>query len=179
MKKFLTFLFLAVTAMTFVSCDDDKIARSLDGIWEGQVASAYFNYRLGNSYQWIDIQFYADPSRYAKGSGIERDYSGSGSNYYEECEFEFEVRGGYIYLHYADAENTEVVIRDYELVDDHFSGEFLDRNGHLLASFDLYRVTSWRHSRYDYYHYTANPANGTNIEKLAEPEKQDTAATAE
>lgn len=164
MKKILTILFVAVTAMTFVSCDDDKIARSLDGIWEGQVSSAYFNYRLGNSYQWIDIQFYADPSRYAKGSGIERDYSGSGSYYYEECEFEFEVRGGYIYLHYADG--TEVVIRDYELVDDRFTGEFLDRNGHLLASFDLYRVTSWRHSRYDYYRYTANPDSTATFEEV-------------
>ena len=165
MKKFLTFLFLAVTAMTFVSCDDDKIARSLDGIWEGEVSSAYFNYRLGNSYQWIDIQFYADPSRYAKGSGIERDYSGTGSYYYEECEFEFEVRGGYIYLHYADG--TEVVIRDYELVDDHFSGEFLDGNGHPLASFDLYRVTSWRHSRYNnYYRYTANPDSTATFEEV-------------
>jgi hypothetical protein len=38
MKKILTFLFLAVTAMTFVSCNDDEIAATLDGVWEGEVS---------------------------------------------------------------------------------------------------------------------------------------------
>ncbi|MBO5614795.1 MAG: hypothetical protein J5932_01560 [Prevotella sp.] len=164
MKKILTFIIVAVTAMTFVSCDDDKIARSLDGIWEGQVSSDYFNYRLGNSYQWIDIQFYADPSRYAKGSGIERDYFGSVNGYYKEFNFDFEVRGGYIYLYYEDG--IDVVIRDYELVDDRFSGEFLDSDGRHLASFDLYRVTSWRYNRYNYERYTANPDSTATFEEV-------------
>lgn len=166
MKKILTILFVAVTAMTFVSCDDDKIARSLDGIWEGNVAQAYFNYHVSSNYQYVNFQFYADPTQYARGTGVERDYSGSTSGYYtytDEYEFTFEVKNGRIYLYYEDG--ADVVIRNYELHDDHFSGEFLDTQGNFLATFDLYRVTNWRHSRYDYYRYTANPDSTATFEE--------------
>lgn len=166
MKKILMLFVMAATMLSLTSCDDDKIARSLDGIWEGEVSTAYFNYR-GNSSQYVDIQFYADPSQYAKGDGIERDYSNT-TGTYTECGFRFEVKNSRIYLYYDDG--YDVMIRNYELLDGHFSGEFLDRYGNYLASFDLYRVDNWRHYRYNYY---IAPDNSTaTSEKEATPIKE-------
>ena len=165
MKKILTLFIIAVTAMTFVSCDDDEIAKNLEGIWEGEVSTAYSNYRGGNNTQYVDIQFYADPSQYAKGTGYERDYSNINVGTYTECAFSFEVKNRNIYLYYDDG--ADVVIRNYELTDGHFTGEFLDRDGHFLANFDLYRVENWRHVRYSNY-YTAQPDSTATIEKVTE-----------
>ena len=153
---------MAATMLSLTSCDDDKIARSLDGVWEGKISTAYFNYRGSGNSQYVDIQFYTDPSQYAKGTGTERDYS-TITETYTECDFDFEVRNGRIYLYSADG--VDVVIRNYELHDGRFSGEFLDRNGNLLATFDLYRVENWRHLRSGYnYRYTASENKGERHE---------------
>ena len=145
MKKILTILFMAVTAMTFVSCDDDKIANSLEGIWSGTVETDFFYDRWGNSaasYQSVDIKFYVDPSQYAKGSGIEYDYM-QDNYHYSTCEFTFEVKNRRIYIYYAD--NTRVVIHDYSLDGDRFSGVFCNYDtGRELARFEFYRITNWR-----------------------------------
>ena len=148
MKKFLTFLFLAVTAMTFVSCDDDKIAATLDGVWEGQVSLGRWN-----SYQYVDIEFYKNPYRYAQGDGIEYDYTGydrHGNCYYYVSRFVYEVRNGRIYMDYDDG--TRVVISSYSLSGTRFSGTFNDYySGSYLADFDLYRV--------DGYYYNTHTGN--------------------
>ena len=172
MKKFLTFLFLAVTAMTFVSCDDDKIANSLEGVWEGEVSVGRWN-----SYQYVDIEF--SRQGYSNGYGMEYDYQGN-SGAYVECPFTFKVVNGTIFMEYEDG--SRVAIRNYTLTENQFSGEFCKWEGSYtvgdyIAKFNFVKVSSWRHVRYS--GYTANPVNGTNIEKLAEPEKLDTAATAE
>ena len=153
---------MATTMLSLTSCDDDKIARSLDGVWEGEISTAYFNYRGSGNSQYVDIQFYTDPSQYAKGDGIERDYSNT-TGTYTECGFRFEVKNSRIYLYYDDG--YDVMIRNYELLDGHFSGEFLDRYGNYLASFDLYRVDNWRHFRSGYnYRYTASENKGERHE---------------
>ena len=138
----------AVMALSLNSCnEDDDIALTLDGIWEGEVAMDYFSHRWGvqTEYQAVDIQFYADPYRYAQGEGIEYDYLPNG--YYTECHFYFEVRNGRIYIDYDDG--TSVAIRNYRLTGNSFTGEFIDYyTGDYLASFDFIKVTNWRHIRY-------------------------------
>lgn len=146
MLKIATYIIVAMMAVTLNSCEDDEIAQTLDGIWEGEVATEYFNYRWGvqAQYQDVDIEFYTDPYRYAKGTGVEYDYYGY---QYTVCQFVFEVSNGIIYLDYEDG--SHVAIRDYRLNDNHFSGNFIDYDtGRFLASFDFVKVSDWRHNRY-------------------------------
>ncbi|MBR4269328.1 MAG: hypothetical protein IKQ47_06040 [Prevotella sp.] len=160
MKKILTFLFLAVTAMTFVSCNDDEIAATLDGVWEGEVSVGRWN-----SCQYVDIQFSRD--QYSAGYGMEYDYQGN-SGAYVECPFTFKVTNGTIFMEYDDG--SRVAIRNYSLTDTHFSGDFYEWVGNYsigsyIAHFDFYKVTSWRHSRFGGY-YTAQPDSTVTIEKV-------------
>lgn len=146
-QKLASCILIVILALTFHSCEDDEIAQQLDGIWEGEVASTYFSHRFGErtEYQYVDIEFYADPYRYAKGTGIEYDYYGN-SYYYSECSFSFEVRNGIIYLDYQDG--TSVAIRNYRLNGSRFSGDFIDYwSGDYLASFNFVKVNNWRYNR--------------------------------
>ncbi len=160
---------MAVTAMSFVSCDDDEIAQTLDGVWEGQVQA----YRW-NLYQYVDIQFSREG--YADGYGIERDYMSNGDRY--DSPFTFKVNNGRIFMEYEDG--SRVAIRNYTLTENRFSGEFCEwigsySVGDVIARFDFYKVTDWRHIRFNNYHYTAKPANNATIEKIpasSENEKQ-------
>ncbi len=158
MKKILTLLFLAVTAMTFVSCNDDEIAATLDGVWEGHVSLGRWN-----SYQYVDIEFYRD--EYSAGNGVEYDYQSNGT--YIECPFTFKVVNGTIFMEYDDG--SRVAIRNYSLTDTQFSGDFYEwvgsySIGNYIAHFEFYKVTSWRHTRYSSYHYVGNPTD-TQIER--------------
>ena len=159
MKKILTFLFLAVTAMTFVSCNDDEIAATLDGVWEGQVSLGRWN-----SYQYVDIEFYRDG--YSAGNGVEYDYQSNGT--YIECPFTFKVVNGTIFMEYGDG--SRVAIPDnYTLTETTFSGDFYEWVGNYsigsyIAHFDFNKVTSWRHVRYS--GYTANPDSTATFEEV-------------
>ena len=157
MKKIFTLALMAMTVMvTLSSCQrDEEIAEDLAGIWEGEVAQTYFvnRYSTAVDYQSVDIEFYKNPYRYAKGDGIEYDYSGydrHGNCYYYVCRFVYEVRNGYIYMDYED--DTHVVISRYSLSGTRFSGTFNDYySGEYLADFDLFRV--------DGYYYNTHPGN--------------------
>lgn len=154
-----TLLLIIFAGLSLQSCEDDDIAQTLDGIWEGEVAQTYFSYRWGEqtNYQYVDIEFYTDPYKYAKGTGIEYDYYGN-SYHYSECPFYFEVRNGIIYLDYDDG--TSVAIRNYRLNHNRFTGEFIDyRSGDYLASFDFQKVNNWRYNRY-------NTRSGESMYKL-------------
>jgi hypothetical protein len=148
MKKIFTLALLAVTVLvTLSSCRDDEIAEDLAGIWEGEVAQAYFlnRYSTAVDYQSVDIEFYKNPYRYAQGDGIEYDYTGydrHGNCYYYVSRFVYEVRNGRIYMDYDD--RTRVVISRYSLSGSRFSGTFNDYySGEYLADFDLYRVDGY------------------------------------
>lgn len=147
--KLASYLLMVLFALTLNSCKDDEIAHTLDGIWEGEVATEFFNYRFGGvqtEYQAVDIQFYADPYKYAKGTGVEYDYYGNSYSMTKVC-FNFEVKNEVIYLDYNDG--SHIAIYNYRLTDTHFSGEFVNYNTReYLASFNLVKVTDWRHDRY-------------------------------
>lgn len=148
MKKLASYCLLMMLTTTILSCEDDDIAQSLDGIWEGEVATEYFSYRWGTQidYQAVDIEFYADPYRYAKGTGVEYDYMRNSYRYIESF-FSFEVRNGRIYLDYDDG--SHVAIYNYRLSNNHFTGEFQDAiTGRHLADFNFIKVSDWRHNRY-------------------------------
>lgn len=143
----MSYLVMALSVFTLSSCEDDEIAQTLDGIWEGEVAKEYFSHRWGvqTEYYVVGMEFYADPYRYAQGRGIEYDYLYNGNH--THCFFDYEVRNGIIYIDYED--DTHVAIRDYHLSNNHFKGVFIDYySGYEIATFDFVKVTNWRHIRY-------------------------------
>lgn len=154
MKKIFSFALVALTVMvTLISCRDDEIAEDLAGIWEGEVAQAFFvgRYTYEVDYQAVDIEFYKNPYRYAKGDGVEYDYSGydryNDCYYYYRCSFVYEVKNGSIYIDYADG--THVVIRDYSLSGTHFSGSFRHYpSERYLADFNFVRVGGYYYQNY-------------------------------
>lgn len=174
MKKFFTILLSLMTVFAFTGCDtamvedtNNVIADNLDGIWSGTVAQTFFVHRWGGrgleevtEYQDVDIEFYTNPFRYAKGKGVEYDYTyideRTGRCEYVRCDFDFEVRGRNIYIHYYDGyddfSDSYIAIYNFRLNGNIFDGEFHDYyTGEYLASFQLDRVDNWRYSRGDYY----------------------------
>lgn len=153
MKKFFAFALVAMTVMTtFISCRDDEIAEDLVGIWEGAVSQSYFTgrYTYEVDYQYVDIEFYKNPYQYAKGDGVEYDYTGydrwNDCYYYYRCGFSYEVRNRNIYIYYDDG--TRVVIRDYSLSGSRFTGTFRDYYDRYLADFDFVRVGGYYYKTY-------------------------------
>ncbi len=157
MKKIYNYLFVGIVtmlSMTLSSCNDDNIARDLDGIWEGKV-SQNWSWRWSDytTYQYVDIEFYTDPYYYAEGTGVEYDYTGTYT--YVSCPFNFRVRNGVIYMDYRDG--TRVRITNYYLSGDRFSGTFRDYySGDYLADFSFYKVANFRHFRYSGYSLDAD-----------------------
>ena len=153
MKKLYSFIMLrivAVLSLSLTSCKDDDIAKTLDGVWEGEVSQNY-SWRWSNytRYQYVEMEFIVDPYKYAKGYGYEYDYY---SNGYERVRFNFEVRNEVIYIDYADG--VSVRISNYSLTDNRFSGEFRNyHTGVYLGSFSFVKVPGYRYDRY-YYPYS-------------------------
>ena len=147
MKKIYNYLFVGIVAMlsmTLSSCNDDNIARDLDGIWAGTV-SVKDSWR-GHSFQYVEIEFFKNPYRYAKGEGTEYDYSGYDCYI---CDFTYEVHDNVIYIYYADG--SRVRIYDYDLYNNTFRGEFRDGyTGDYLARFDFARLNYYRYDRGGY-----------------------------
>ena len=78
----LTAVMLAALSFSFTSCEDESIASSLQGTWEGNMyISSEWNGRVYNA-TYTEIEFLLDPFRYTKGSGYWVDhYSGAPWDY--------------------------------------------------------------------------------------------------
>ena len=66
MKKFysfITFGIIVLFSLSLTSCNDDNIAATLDGVWEGEVTQNY-SWRWNNYsvYQYVEIEFITDPT---------------------------------------------------------------------------------------------------------------------
>ena len=171
MKKIYNYLFVGIVAMlsmTLTSCNDDNIARDLDGIWEGRV-SQNWSWRWSDytTYQYVDIVFNTDPYHYAEGTGIEYDYT---TYSYVACPFNFRVRGGVIYMDYRDG--SRVQITNYHLSGNRFSGTFRDYySGEYLADFSFERVDDYRHRRYKGYTLDADFEEDSKTNKTEAEQK--------
>ena len=157
MKKIYNYLFVGIVAMlcmTLSSCNDDNIAGTLDGVWEGKVSQNYsWRWTDYTRYQYVDMEFITDPYRYAQGYGYEYDYYSDG---YERVRFTFEVRKEDIYINYADGARVCIPRRYYTLTDNRFSGEFRDYyTGAYLGNFSFVKYANHRYDRYgSYYPYS-------------------------
>ena len=157
MKKIYNYLFVGIVGMlcmTLSSCNnDDNIARDLDGVWAGDVTVG--NWR-NHEFQYVEIEFFKNPYRYAKGTGVEYDYSDDGWFCYV-CEFSYEVDDRVIYIDYAD--DTHVRICDYDLYGNIFRGEFRNSYDRKIAGFTFARPWNYRYSGGRYKVYRWNNGN--------------------
>lgn len=154
MKKMyltMTALLLAMMSMTVVSCDwddDDEIAYTLEGTWQGKMylSSEWNNQVYDITYS--EICFLRDGYSYSSGTGYWVDYysnTGWGRNYVAN-HIDWTVNGRTITVYFRE-EGTTLWIEDYRLSDNYFTGTIYD--GESRVDFRLTHTASpnWN----DYY----------------------------
>lgn len=144
-------LLLIVTALTFISCqdDDEQLAYYLDGVWEGMIEDGQQRYDT-------TFKFYQEGGIYSShGYGEEYD-SGwrAGTSY---VGFDWSIRNGDIAIVYRNNPNYEIhnVYIDYDQlpasgnIGARFSGYMVDaRSGQRVASFYLIKTGNWDDRRH-------------------------------
>lgn len=148
MKKNSTLLMVLLAALmsfSFTSCEEDEaIARTLEGTWEGRI-NAYTRTYNGSSYSpsRVTVTFNKHDNYWSTGGGYwmetyDRDYWGRGS--YFRSHITWNVTGGDINIRFIDDGDRFIKINDYRLNEDRFVGYFPD--GRDDVEFTLYHVSS-------------------------------------
>ena len=178
MKRFTfngVWVLFAALAFTLTSCEDEDIARTLEGTWEGNMYvssySDYYDRYYTASYS--EVCFLRDPYRYASGDGYWVDYYTDyywGRNYIAN-HIRWEVNNGAIRVYFVE-DNEDVYIYNYSLDNSYFVGYIELYNG-TRQRFELRHVSSPNWNSYywgfdDYYYYS----NGTSFDKQKAKGKQ-------
>lgn len=157
MKKFtstITMILLAMLAFTFTSCEDEEIAQTLAGKWQGTISKYYYDrWGLSGDHYRTVIEFVGDPWHWTKGTGYEVDYDMNdqyGSYWYSE--FEWRVDNKVITLRYADTDYEPVYISDYYLTNNRFEG-YMDDGTNSEIKFSLYMIKDFNWDYYNNYSY--------------------------
>lgn len=162
MKKLYNLFTLAMVALmslTFTSCEDEYIASSLEGTWEGYTnMQAVYDGRYYNStYSYVD--FTTDPFRYTSGRGHWVDYFSNAPWDYLASHIEWRVRDRVIEIYFVE-DNYTIYIDNYRLNDSRFQGRIY-WDDMTDFTFDLVHTSSPRWDDYDYgYYYYAPSADG-------------------
>lgn len=178
MKIFYSKAMMAMAVLTsvllgFTSCDDARIARTLEGTWKGNMyISSYYGGRSYNA-TYTEITFLRDPGAYSSGQGYWVDYYSDAPWDYIANHIDWTVDYGVIKVHFVE-ENTEIRISDYHLDNDRFYG-VLNDNGKAV-DFELIHVSSpnWSSYRYwgydDWYgHYASRRAEASDSTVIEKP----------
>lgn len=146
-----TMAMMAITAMTMSSCDEDiAIATTLEGTWRGDMyVSSYWN---GRDYYATatEITFNGDPFSWTRGTGYWVDYYSGAPWDYVANHIEWHVVNRNIEVYFVE-EGTAVVIGDYRLTDNYFSGYIED--GDNDVEFRLRHIDSPNWDSYDRWGY--------------------------
>ena len=136
---------LATAAISFSSCEDAEIARTLEGTWKGNmyISSKYGGRTYDATY--TEITFLKDPYAYSSGSGYWCDYYSNAPWDYVANHINWRVDYGTIYVNFVE-EGASLAIRDYHLTSSRFWGYISD--GGNDVEFELYCV-----DRPNYYNY--------------------------
>ena len=177
MKKLtslLTMLLLAVTSVSLTSCEDEMIADTLEGTWEGNMyISSYYDNRYYDA-TYSEICFLRDPLSYTTGDGYWVDYYSGAPWDYIANHIRWSVSDGVIRVRFME-ENCTVYIYDYYLSGNRFEGELVD--GDNRVRFSLRHTSSPNWDDYDYWGYdswfakknpglsTRSAADTTEVEK--------------
>lgn len=162
MKKLYNLFTLAMVALmslTFISCEDEYIASSLEGTWEGytNMQAAYDGRYYNSTYSYVD--FTTDPFRYTSGRGHWVDYFSNAPWDYLASHIEWRVRDKVIEIYFVE-DNYTIYIDNYRLNDSRFQGRIY-WNEWTDYTFDLVHTSSPRWDDYDYgYYYYAPSADG-------------------
>ncbi len=138
MKKLYTVILLGIMALSFTSCEDDRIASTLEGTWKGNmyISSDYRGRYYDATY--TEITFLRDPYTYSSGSGYWVDYyEGDAPWEYVANHIDWKVQSQIIYIYFRE-EGTSIEIYDYHLNNNRFSGYINDYGNHV--EFSLYNV---------------------------------------
>lgn len=132
-------LFMALTSLSFISCEDEAIASTLEGTWEGNMyISSEWNGRVYDA-TYTEIEFLLDPFRFTQGTGYWVDhYSGAPWDYIA-CHINWKVDNSRITVYFRE-EGSTIVIEDYYLSDNRFKGVIYD-NGNRV-NFSLIHTSS-------------------------------------
>lgn len=180
MKKLYTMFMMAmmaVMAVSFTSCEDEEIARTLEGTWKGNMyISSEWDGRYYDATS-TEITFLKDPSRYSSGSGYWVDYYSNAPWDYVANHIEWSVDYGSIYVRFIE-EGTSLKIRDYHLNRDRFTGYINDHGNDV--KFELYNVSRpyydnyrWGYDSwgYDYYYSRTRGADADSTKPIEKPRR--------
>lgn len=170
-------LMVATTIFTLTSCewiwnDDHEIANTLEGTWRGnmEISSSYD----GRDYYTTrtEITFLRDPYEYSSGDGYWVDfYSNAPWGDYVANHISWQVRNNRIYVYFRE-EGSELIISDYRLYEDRFTGTLWDNDNHVY--FEMYHTSSpnWGIYRYgfdDYYWSRPTRSEGSDTIHIEKP----------
>lgn len=147
-----TMFFALMSVMTMTSCEDEEIARTLEGTWEGNM---YVEHEWSGQWyetDYSEVTFLRDPYRYSSGEGYWvdyfRGYTPWGHRYYAN-HIKWNVNNGVINIYFIE-DDVDLRIRDYRLNDNYFSGQVYGSDGRWY-DFSLRHLS--RPYRYDDYYW--------------------------
>ncbi len=171
MKKFFAYTFaLMTTLFTMTSCDDQRIANTLEGTWSGNMyISSYYDGRVYDA-TYSEVTFLKDPYAYSSGAGYWVDYYSDAPWDYIANHIEWTVDYGTIKVYFVE-EGTTIMIRDYHLDNAYFYGTIND-NGRPV-DFQLEHVSgrNWSAYRWGYeeWYIGTRSTDSTDTRKIEKP----------
>ena len=147
MKKLLYAFAMMTTLFTLTSCEDERIANTLEGTWSGNMyISTRYDGRVYDA-TYTEVTFLKNPYAYSSGEGYWVDYYSDAPWDYVANHIEWSVDYGTIRVYFVE-EGTSIRIRDYYLNGDRFYGTIND-NGKPV-DFELYRISGRNWSNYNW-----------------------------
>ena len=141
LTSLLAAMMMVAAAFTLYSCDDDDdIADTLWGVWEGNM---YVSSQYGGQYydaSYSEIAFDKDPYDYASGSGYWIDYYSNAPWDYHANHISWYVSNGVITINFYE-DGGSVDIYDYRLNSNYFSGVIYNDYGEAL-NFSLRKTSA-------------------------------------
>ena len=143
--KMMMMVLVGVMAVSLTACEDQAIARTLEGTWSGNMyIHSEYNGRYYDATR-TEITFLKDPYRYSSGTGYWVDYYSGAPWDYVANNIEWKVDLRTIYVYFVE-EGTSLEIRDYSLNGNQFSGYINDHG--TQVDFELYNISRPSYSNY-------------------------------
>lgn len=165
---------VATLGLALTSCEDEDIAYTLEGTWEGNtyMYSYYNDAYYKSTYSYVD--FSRDPFTYTSGTGHWIDYYSNAPWYYVANHISWQVDNGVIYIHFEE-DNYTIYIERYRLNDNHFTGTIY-WNRDYYFNFDLVHTSSPNWNSYTWstgwnYYYYAPAAKGDKAKARGNAER--------